>query len=256
MKGTDWAVLILALIVAALVVLPLLQDGPPAPPRPVPAPAPVPVPLPPKPCPGPGPCPKPRLQGEYEAKVGGPKLDDGTEVDCDLPPALHVKNRGGSDGAGLCVFASLRHSGQWHNEPVLTGLFEWMFSKPGGGYPDKVTRCIETYSREKGLPQPLYLQIEGDDLDVLKAACKSGRMPGVTYSYSPTGRYGGQRIAHMVTLVHADDRWFAILDNNYPGENAIEWMDPATFLKVYTGGRSGWAVIPLSPGPPPPPKNG
>lgn len=59
--------------------------------------------------------------------------------------------------------------------------------------------------------------VEGSDLERLKLACRTGRMPGVTYAFSPTGRYGGARIAHMVNLVHADDQWFAVLDNNYPG---------------------------------------
>jgi hypothetical protein len=77
----------------------------------------------------------------------------------------------------------------------------------------------------------------------------------VTYSSSPTGRYGGSRIAHMVSLVHADDRWFAVLDNNYPGANLIEWMTPQEFQRTWTGMGGGWAVILLAPPPPPPPVN-
>ncbi len=80
-------------------------------------------------------------------------------------------------------------------------------------------------------------------------------MPGVTYSFSPTKRYGGARIAHMVSLVHADDQWFCVLDNNYPGLDKYEWMSPAEFLKTYTGGGGGWAVILLDRGPPPLPWN-
>jgi hypothetical protein len=192
--------------------------------------------------------------GPPAALVNGPRHIDGTEIDCDLPPDLHVRNRGGSDGAGLCVFASLCHSGSWQNDPVFAGLFEWMSHRPGGGYPDKVDRVIEEYCRDKSLPRPAYLQVEGTDLEVLKAACRSGRMPGVTYSYSPTGRYGGQRIAHMVSLVAAGDRWFVVLDNNFP--QTYEWMSAEEFRRSYTGGKSGWAVIPLNPGPPPPPRNG
>jgi hypothetical protein len=224
--------------------------GPPAP-RPTPlAPSPAPQPKPkPRPCPGPGPCPR----SAESASIGGPVAPDGTEVQCDLPNDLHVRNRGGSDGAGLCVFASLRHAGLWQNEPVFAGLFEWMFRQPGGGYPEKVDRMIEQFCQERSLPRPEYVQLEGDDLGPLKLACSRGLMPGVTYSYSPTGRYGGRRISHMVSLVHADEHWFAVLDNNYPG--TIEWMDPETFQRVYTGGRSGWAVILLRDGPPPPPRN-
>jgi hypothetical protein len=57
----------------------------------------------------------------------------------------------------------------------------------------------------------------------------------------------------MVSLLHASEKWFCILDNNYP--QSFEWMSPDEFRRTYTGGRSGWSVILLSPGPPPVPKN-
>lgn len=197
------------------------------------------------------------LSGPSGATVGGPTAPDGTEVQLDLPKALHLKNRGGSDGAGLCVFASCTHTGRWQTEPVFSSLFEFMFTRPGGGYPEKVQRMVAAAAKAKSLPEPSFVQIEGSGpevYEVLKLACKTGRMPGVTYSYSPTGRYGGRKIAHMVTLVHADEKHWAILDNNYPG--SIEWMSLAEFKRAFTGGGSGWAVILTETGgPPPPPKN-
>src|SRR5207253_893960 len=156
---------------------------------------------------------------------------------------------------GLCVFTSIAHAARWQNVPLLTDFRDWMKSKPGGGYPTKVEKMIARIAKEKNSAAPDYVQIEGTDLEVLKLACRTGRMPAVTYSRSPTGRYGGQRIAHMVNLVHADDRHFVVLDNNYPGADRYEWLSPAEFAKTYTGGSSGWAVILLSPGPPPPPRN-
>jgi hypothetical protein len=118
---------------------------------------------------------------------------------------------------------------------------------------------IAQICQEKGAPVPLYIQVEGGDLEVLQAACRTGRMPGVTYSYSPTGRYGGARISHMVSLVHADERHFVILDNNYPGsaghEDTYEWLSPQEFHKTYTGGGGGWCVVLLEASPPPPPHN-
>jgi hypothetical protein len=80
-------------------------------------------------------------------------------------------------------------------------------------------------------------------------------MPAVTYSFSPSGRYGGQRIAHMVSLVHADERWFCVLDNNYIGADAYEWLSPQEFARTYAHGGQGWSVILLDPGPPPLPRN-
>ena len=72
---------------------------------------------------------------------------------------------------------------------------------------------------------------------------------------TPIGRYGGQRIAHMVSLVHASERWFAVLDNNYPGETAYEWLSPDEFRRVWDEGNGTWAMVLLTPPPPGPPKN-
>lgn len=191
------------------------------------------------------------------AKVGGKVSPDGkTEVQIDLPDNLQKRNIS-SSGLGCCVFRSLEHAAHWAHEPALWGMPEWMVSKriPGGGYPDKVAKLIPQIAKDRGMPTPAFLQVEGQDIEIIKAACKSGRMACVTYNYSPTpGRYGG-RIAHMVNVIHADDHWFVVLDNNYVGSNQYQWMDPETFKGVYTGGRSGWTVILLRHGPPLPPCN-
>lgn len=190
------------------------------------------------------------------AKIGGRTGPDGTELQCDLPGDLHKKNVGGSDGAGLCVFTSIGHAAVWQNVDQLKDFQAWMRRRPGGGYPSKVDAMIRQYCQEQGLPEPRYLNIEGNDLDILKLACKTGRMASATYGYSPTGRYSGQRISHMVNVVHADEKWFVVLDNNYPGADAYEWLTPQEFARTFssTGGQ-GWAVILLSPPPPPLPWN-
>lgn len=188
-----------------------------------------------------------------QASLGGPSFRDGTEIQCDLPADLHLKNSSGRDGMGLCVFASVNHSAYWQHVAALQDFLQWMRRRSGGGYPRKVDQMIEEICKEKGVPKPDYIQIEGGDLEILKLACKNGLMPAVTYSFSPSGRYGGRRISHMVSLVHADDQHFVILDNNFPDN--YEWMSPQEFQKTYTGGRSGWSVILLHPGPPLPPKN-
>ena len=184
------------------------------------------------------------------ASVGGPIAPDGTEVQNDLPPEFHVRNRGGSDGAGLCVFASLKHSAIWQEVTPLKEIFEYMFNYPGGGYPEKVDAVIKAICQKKGVPVPPYIQVQGRDIEILKLACKTGRIPGVTYSFSPSGRYGGRKIAHMVTLLSADDKNFCVLDNNFP--KTYEWMTPQEFSRTYA---PGWAVIFLDSGPPPVPQN-
>lgn len=189
---------------------------------------------------------------EVGAKEGGRDAPDGTPIQCDLPDKEHMKNVGGSDGAGLCVFTSCEHSARYQNIPALVGFQDWMRRHPGGGWPQKLEQMIERFCKEQGVEVPPYFQVEGKDtLEVLKLACKTGRMPCVTYSFSPSGRYGGQRIAHMVNIAHCDDFYVAVLDNNYPGENKYEWLTVDEFLKTYTG----WCVIFLNPAPPPPPRN-
>jgi hypothetical protein len=190
------------------------------------------------------------------AVVGGPVHPDGTAVDCDLPIERHQKNLGGSDGAGLCVFTSIGMAADWCSELPLIDFRDWMRRHPGGGYPEKVTRMIRQLCQERGVPEPRYLQVQGGDVEVLAQAVRQGHLACVTYSRSPTGRYGGQRIAHMVNCVAAragSHRHWAILDNNYPG--SIEWMSEAEFRASYTGLGGGWAVLLLKEGPPPVPRN-
>jgi len=182
--------------------------------------------------------------------------DGQTIVQNDVPLPLRLKNKGGSDGAGLCVFTSCNVSGNWQNIPLLQDFRDWMTRFPGGGWPEKLTDMINKKAKAKGTPPPAYIQFTSNDLVVLELAVKTGRVPCVTYAFSPTGRYRGARIAHMVNLVHAGvgqapdgSPWYAVLDNNYP--EMLEWMSKKTFLKVYSGGKTGWGVVFLSPSPPP-----
>lgn len=263
----DWLAILMGLLFCWLIYSFFTADSPPppqpAPPQPQPQPEPKPKPKP-KPCPGPGPWgneDSPPVGGSAEGKVGGRVAPDGvTEIQIDLPLEEQRRNIA-SRGLGCCVFRSLDHAARWQNIPQLIEMPEWMVQKgiEGGGYPEKVDRLIPQISKDRGMPTPTYIQIQGNDLEPLQLACATGRMPCVTYGVSPTGRYGGARIAHMVNLSHADDQWFAVLDNNYicsPEEpDNYEWLSPKEFLRAYTSGGSGWSVILLSPSPPPPPRN-
>lgn len=246
----------LALIIAAFVLgggsipVPLQNGVGPEPAKPAPSPDRPRRPLIPRPW-------KPAPAVVEAAAVGGLTSPDGLEeIACDLPREFQLKNVGGTDGAGLCVWASMQHTATWQQIAAIDGVFKFMQSQRGGGWPSRVDQIVPLMAKRNGQQPPDYLQVENrDPLAMLKLACKTGRMPGVTYSYSPTGRYGGGQIAHMVSLVHASDKWFAILDNNFPG--TIEWMDPATFLKVHTrnGRENGWHYTFLADPPPPPPVN-
>ncbi len=195
------------------------------------------------------------------AQLGG-KVVDGAAIQCDLPAALQKKNIA-SRGLGCCVFRSLDHAAHWQNVPALYDFPEWLVHEgiAGGGYPQKVDALIPRISAARQLPAPDYIQVESADLEILKLACRTGRMPCITYCQSATGRYGpGARIAHMVNLVAAgigngpDGKgWYVILDNNFPGEQNYEWLSESEFLRTYLCGRTGWCVILLSPPPPPVP---
>ena len=185
-------------------------------------------------------------------KVGGKLAPDGTEIQIDLPGYEHRHNIA-SRGQGCCTQTSMHHSARWQNVPQLMEFHTWVQQKglPGGSYPQEMAKRIKMIAKDRGLPEPSYIQVEGgrEVLDILKAACASGRMPGVTYSFSPTGRYGGARISHMVSLVHMDDKYAAILDNNYEGDRNYEWLTIDEFVRTFTGGRAGWAIVLLDPGP-------
>ncbi len=193
-----------------------------------------------------------------QTKVGGKLAPSGAELHCDLPEDLHRQNTS-SRGSGCCVFTSIHHAALWANIPALYEFPKWLQAKglSGGGYPGNVRERITAICKERGVPEPDYIQVENDDLEILKAACKAGRMPCVTYSYSPsgTGRYGGARISHMINIVHADDQYIATLDNNYIGVKNYEWLPPNVFKATYAPGGRGWCVILLGHGPPPPPRN-
>lgn len=187
----------------------------------------------------------------YRIQVGGRELD-GRRITCDLPDSQHLRNVGGSDGAGLCVFCSTEHDARWQNVPVLTGFRDWMRKYPGGGYPSKLDKMIAQKCREAGVPVPPYLQHTGGDVAFLESVLKTNRYVAVTYA-GKDGVYYRDVIAHMVNLVHLDSRWAVVHDNNYPGKYL--WLPRAEFVARWKANSGGWAVALLAPPPPPIPVN-
>lgn len=182
--------------------------------------------------------------------LGGPTSPDGkTRVTIDLPPALRHDNTVGRDGSGLCVFWSITFAARWQKETALEDFAVLMQSERGGGWPQRVDQMIAKYA-----PGVDYLQYEGRDPVVIQAALKGKRLPAVTYA-GRDPHYKGW-IAHMVNVVHYDERWVCILDNNHIGENDLVWMTPAEFLQRWRGKGSGWAVVLLKEPPQQPPSPG
>lgn len=175
-------------------------------------------------------------------QAGGPEYN-GSVVDCDIPRALRIRNTGGSDGAGLCVWASLEMAASYQNCKELIGTFEWMKSQPGGGWPERVDRVMKERA-----PAVKYKQYMGKELEFIREGINSGRPVCVTMG---TGElYGMQTISHMVICIAIDDVNAAIIDNNDPDN--IWWMPVEVFHeRAMHPNAQLWAFYTLAPPPPP-----
>src|SRR5207248_11482706 len=181
-----------------------------------------------------------------DSKIAGRHSPDGKEeIALDLPASQHLRNKVGTDGLGLCVWTSITMSGDWCNEDALRTLQQQMTREKGGGWPERVDEVLPRLA-----PGVRYVQYSGRDPGIIQAAIRSGRMPCVTYGYSPRyvgPRNPGGRIAHMVDCVHYSAAWVAVLDNNFPGDDQYEWMKPDEFQRRWMLGNpnGGWVVLPL-----------
>jgi len=171
----------------------------------------------------------------------------GKRAVADIPNAQHIRNVGGSDGAGLCVFTSVELAARWQNVAALDGFQAWMKKRPGGGWPEKLDKEIAAFCRSKSVPVPDYVQHTGGDESFLELSLRTGRMPCITYA----GRddFYRTKIAHMVDLVHLDDRDACIVDNNRPG--TFVWMSRAELLQRWRDMQGGWGFVLTAPPPPP-----
>ena len=179
--------------------------------------------------------------------IRGEERHDGAEIRADLDRDLRIRNTVGTDGLGLCVWASLTMGALYHNCEPLFDLFEGMQRERGGGWPSRVDEKM----REKA-PEVRYEQWVGDDLSFIRSQVDRGRMVCATYGYGEL--YHMQTIAHMVCVVGLTDEWACVLDNNDPEH--IWWMDPAEYLRRFVHpSNQGWAVAIALPPPPPAPHN-
>lgn len=267
MKHAHWIVLAALLVGSSLWAAIDSQPAPtpaptpaPAPVVPQPAPEPAPTPAPEPPCPGPGPCPRkpsPKPWGPRQsAPVGAVVIDGpthaGQDVQTDLPVSQRIHNRGGSDGAGMCVMSSIEMAARYAGLEQMRGLRDWCARQPGGASPGKVDRQIPEYCKSQGIPVPPYVQYTGPaDVAALRTVLAGNRVACVTYSGHDGVRYRGN-IAHMVCCVGAKEQ-IAILDNNDIGDNELLWMPESDFVSRW-GGNDVWMFAWLAPGAVPAPK--
>lgn len=186
-------------------------------------------------------------------------VHQGTRASAPVPPEMHVRNEGGSDGAGLCVLSSIIANGMYQGVPGLAasgagtsnvkdrhgkvadapgkGSALWEYGKRhrGGYSPPKLERAVnETMPGEK------WASYYGPDSGVLDKLSRQGYPIGATMN---TGaKYGYRKIAHMVSLLHYRNGGAAcVTDNNFPGE--YSWMPASEFDRRWKDGGQGWAWI-------------
>ena len=147
-----------------------------------------------------------------------------------LPVALRQANWRGSQGEGSCVHASMISLFRWQGRFAMADRWRWTYGNGewAEGLADKMDRENIRFAYTTGR----------NDVQFLDWACTTRRGCGVTV-------LGGR---HMVCLVHFDEKWAGILDNNDPRQ--ITWVPRRTFLAEWFNSNS-WAVTPVfSPAPP------
>lgn len=198
--------------------------------------------------------------------TSNPVHPNGTRATIDVPAEQHIRNIGGSDGAGLCVITSNELAGRWQSIDFLSGAQKWFAKRPGGSYPEMLARDLKLFAASKNAPLPKHIQHTGGDIEFFRLAMKTRRSVSITYA-GHDNFYGAQGIAHMVTGAHLDGQLGAIIDNNEPGR--WRWMKDGTLVNRWLGrhdsgkpilvptGRGwmevggGWLVVWLDSPPPP-----
>lgn len=140
-----------------------------------------------------------------------------------IPPALRQSNWLGRLGEGSCVHATMISLFRWQGRPATAEY--WRRNYGDGEWPDDMAAKFE----REGIR---YAYTEDGDVAFLEWACQTRRGCGITVM-------GG---AHMVALVHLDDQWAALLDNN--DTSKFIWVPRATLIAEWKASH-GWAITPV-----------
>lgn len=125
--------------------------------------------------------------------------------------------------SGSCVHASLITLLKWQGQ--YDDAAKWRRDFGGGEWADGLAKKMES----RGIR---YAYVTNGDASFLEWACKTRRGCGITVKSG----------AHMVTLVHLDKEWAAILDNN--DVSKFTWI-PRDKLIAEWKSSFGWAVTPI-----------
>lgn len=150
-----------------------------------------------------------------------------------IPPGLRQRNWLGSQREGSCVHATVIMLMRWQGRNQLAEF--WRKNMGNGEWPENLAAKFERHGVRFAYTS------RQNDVKFLEWACRTRRGAGVTVQ-------GGR---HMVLLVHLDDKWAGILDNNNPG--IIQWIPRERFLAEWKASYS-WGVTIIYTPPPPMPK--
>ena len=150
----------------------------------------------------------------------------------------HIRNEGGSDGAGLCVYSSVIIAGAYQGVADLdrlkqSQLWRYVKTRPGGSYPEKLARDLNAvYPLEQTGER--WSQYTGTDTSVIEKLSRAG-FP-VCSTMDTGALYDYQKIHHMITLAHyRKDGWACVVDNNNPGK--FHWMPAQEYdRRAFDGG--------------------
>lgn len=143
---------------------------------------------------------------------------------CNLPRSLRQRNWVGSLGEGSCVHASFVMALRLQHRYKTADW--WKSHNSNGEWAEDMAHKLDraniryAYTSKK------------NDVKFLDKALQSHRACGVTV-------LGGR---HMVLLVHLDNKFAGIIDNNFP--EVIKWVPRKTFLAEWKNS-SSWAVTPV-----------
>jgi hypothetical protein len=161
-------------------------------------------------------CEAPSLDGLRPASVA-------ERPAVNLPFDLRQANWVGAQGEGSCVHATMISLLRWQGR--LRTAEHWRRAYGNGEDPGGLAAKFE---RER----IRYAYTADGDEAFLEWACRTRRGCGITVR-------GG---AHMVALVHLDDKWAAILDNN--DVSKFNWVPRETLIAEWRASY-GWAVAPV-----------
>ncbi len=137
-----------------------------------------------------------------------------------VPMAMRQKNWIGNQREGSCVPATMISLARWQGRPALADKLRRTYGN--GEWPKSLASKFDRDNIR-------YAYTVKGDVKFLEWAIRTRRGCGITVM-------GG---AHMVALVHLDDKWACLLDNN--SISKYKWISRESMIAEWQASH-GWAV--------------